>query len=232
MTNNCVQLTQDTDWGMVILEVQTAPDMAESSQEYTMLYEAIYGVLITNARKWLISRGYSHAHDQELMSIGLDFVFKVIDKFEVPEKSSEEILRSFKAWALKCSVREWTKRVQLEKCFSQDNTELTFNNQTPSVEDVLIDEEEKSTPQNRSNADIELQRKILCEELDQLPSEMRDALLEIEDLKRPDSPNGRGKQGESKLIAEKYGHTTGSIRTRRSRLASKVKDRFKKESQT
>ena len=229
MTKEAIFDPGEIDWSLVILEVQTAPEGAEFSPDFVRIYEAIFGFLMVNAKKWLLARNYSSAHDIDLASIGFDKALKEITKFDIPNSSSKQILRSFKAWAAICSRREWEKRVNLELTSFKSSYDETQCDQISSIEEDMITKEDIDILNVRPNTEKELKRKILSEELGNLPTDMRDALLETEDLKRIDNPNSRGLQGDSKQIAEKYGYTPGSIRTKRCRLLEKVKSRYEKE---
>jgi len=231
MAKNCIQLFPDIDWITHILEVQTSPNINQSIESYTALYEEIFGYLEVVAGKWLRLKGYSEAHDIELASIGLSKVFRDIHKFELQSDEPVRVIKSFKAWAAICSEREWVKKVNIELSLVKDISEDAELVQCQSIEDVLIAAETELAEIERPNVEEALKRKILREELEVVVPDMRDAILETEELKRFGSPNGRGLQGDSQAIAEKYSFSQGSIRTRKSRLVRRVKERFMKESE-
>lgn len=225
MAKNCIQLFPDIDWITHIMEVQTSPDINQSIGSCTVLYEEVFCYLLVTARKWLYLKGYSEAHDIELASVGLSKVFRDIHKFDLNSDDSVQVIKSFKVWVGICSEREWIKKIDIELNLAKDVSEDTDLLPVLSIEDMLI-EAETERPDNEKI----LKRKILREELDAVVPDMRDAILETEALKRVGSPNGRGLQGDSQAIADKYSFSQGSIRTCKSRLVRRVKDRFMRES--
>ena len=223
------QLLPDMDWEEVLLEVQTDPGDG-LTESHGRLYEAIYGLLETAAQKWLRARHLTQAQDGALVAIGLDKIFRDIEKFSIPDDHSNGIGRAFKAWALICSKREWRKYIRDQKSKEGDiDQEDLLAEEAPSPEDALITLETIEKPPSRAQAEIELMRRILHEELEKLPPAMKEALLESEDIKNIHQPNARGKQGEAAAIASKHGYKPGAVRTARSRLAAKVNERFGKE---
>ena len=223
------QLLPDMDWEEVLLEVQTDPGDG-LTESHGRLYEAIYGLLETAAQKWLRTRHLTEAQDGALVAIGLDKIFRDIEKFSIPDDHCDGIGRAFKAWALICSKREWSKYIRDQKIKEGDiDQEDLLAEEAPSPEDALIALEPTEKQPSRAQAEIELMRRILHEELEKLPPAMKEALLESEDIKNIHQPNARGKQGEAAAIASKHGYTPGAVRTARSRLAAKVNERFEKE---
>ena len=223
------QLLPDMDWEEVLLEVQTDPGDG-LTENHGRLYEAIYGLLETAAQKWLRTRHLTEAQDGALVAIGLDKIFRDIEKFSIPDDHSDGIGRAFKAWAFKCCKREWSKYIRDQKSKEGDiDQEDILAEEAPSPEDALIALETTEKQPSRAHAEIELMRRILHEELEKLPPSMKEALLESEDIKNIHQPNARGKQGEAAGIASKHGYKPGAVRTARSRLAAKVNERFGKE---
>ena len=223
------QLLPDMDWEEILLEVQTEPGDG-LTESHGKLYDAIYGLLYTNAQKWLRSRHLTEAEDGALVAVGLAKIFRDIEKFSIPNDHSDGIGGAFKAWALLCCKREWSKHIRAQQSMSTNiEEEELLTEDSPSPEEILLALENSDKPPSRAQAEIELMRKILHEELEKLPPSMKEALLESEDIKNIQQPTVRGKQGEAAAIASKHGYKQGAVRTARSRLATKVKERFEKE---
>jgi len=230
MLEQAKTLKVEIDWEELILEIQTDPGDELTDNHWT-LYETVYGSMVVSARRWLENRNLTEARDGALAAIGIDKIFKIIDKFDIPDDDSSGIGRAFKAWALKCCAREWSKQKDLLREVELDSDKFNqfHSGIFPSPEEVLIAEVPSNKPVSRPVTDRALIKRILAEELNRFPQSMKEALLESEDLKSVENPNSRGKQGEAANIAEKYGFTQGAIRTSRSRLLKKIRDRFEQE---
>lgn len=220
----------EIDWETLILEVQTDPAGVES-EAFGRFYIAIYGYMRTLAQKWLERRQLSEVQDNALVAIGLDKVFKEISKFAPPDDDSDGVGRAFRGWISTCCEHEWrnSKNIHKELAFDAHMLEEREKNSCPSVEEQLVAEESGTFSVSLRQQAIYAQRQILNEELNRLPEAMRDAILESEDQKNVKNLKGRGVQGEVASIASKHGLTPGAIRTARSRLAKKTKERFEKE---
>jgi len=230
MNENAYLLQSEIDWETLILEAQTAPAGLES-EAFGCLYVTIYGYMRTLAQKWLERHQLSEVQDNALVAIGLDKILKEISKFDPPNDDSAGIGRAFKGWVSTCCEREWgnNKNIHRELAFDSHMLEEWEKNSCSSVEEQLITEERGLSSISSRQQAIYEQRQMLNEELSRLPEAMRDAILESEDLKSVDRPKGRGLKGEAAAIASKHGLTTGAIRTARSRLVNRVKERFPKE---
>lgn len=223
------QLMPDMDWEETLLEVQTDPGDG-LTESHGRLYEAIYGFLEITAQKWLRTRHLTQALDGALVAIGLEKIFRDIEKFSIPDDCSDGIGRAFKAWALVCCKREWGKYIKSQQDNPKEAEALT--EEAPSPEKILLAQEATRKPPTRTQAEKMMMRQILHEELEKLVPTMKEALLESEDIKNIRKPGARGKQGEAASIAAKYGHTPSAVRTTRSRLAKKVRERFEKEAKS
>lgn len=231
MSLQATQSETSFDWEEVIMDIQTHPG-EELCGSHWLLYAAIYGVLSVAADNWLEGRRLSSAEDGALVAIGLDKIFQNISKFNIPNDHPSGIGKAFKAWCVKCCKNEWSKYANSNLEDSIDPMEIQRLDDRPTLplEKALSNQESAKTP-SRSDVERKLMRKVLEDELDQLPPTMKDALLDSEDLKSVENPNARGKKGEAASIASKYGYTPNAVRTRRSRLLVKVQDRFEKEAQ-
>ena len=170
-------------------------------------------------------------HVWRRVAIGLDKIWKEIMKFTPPSTDSEGIGRAFKGWVGTCCEREWSanRHIHNERTVDPKILAEWENESIPSIEEMLLKEEEALAPPSPVQHINAIRRQILDDEIHRIPEAMRDALLETEGEKDVANPSARGKQGESAAIAEKYGVTPGAVRTARLRLVQRVRDRFSKE---
>ena len=101
MSEQAKKIVEEIDWEEVILEIQTAPGDG-LSENHGLLYYFLYGPMEVAAQNWLKTRHLTIARDGALTAIGLEKVFRDIEKFKIPDDNAEGIGRAFKAWALKC----------------------------------------------------------------------------------------------------------------------------------
>ncbi|MBR9871482.1 MAG: hypothetical protein GYB26_10110 [Gammaproteobacteria bacterium] len=230
MSEQAQLLMVEMDWEETLLEIQTEPSN-ELTESHWRLYEALYGLLEVAARKWLHARQLVEARDGALAAVGIDKIFRDIGKFNIPDDSSEGIGRAFRAWAIICCRNEWGKQSGILKDEAWDPTKHLEDDTraSPSPEDLLAALDPPDQPPSRSQTERALRQRILEEELAKLLPSMKDAILATEELKSVSQPNARGKQGEAATIAEAHGHTPGAVRTARSRLLKRAKERFEKE---
>lgn len=224
------RLKKEIDWGELLLEIQTEPG-SELTDNHFLLYEYLYGRLEVGARKWLSRRRLSESQDGILAAIGIEKIFRDIGKFAIPDDCSDGVRKAFTAWALICSEREWIKEKALmlqRKLSSLGDTELE-ETASPSPEELLILRENANDAPCRAVTERALMKQILDEELNKLQPEMKKALLETEDEKRPDKPTARGESGVAAQIARRHGYNPGAVRTARTRLLNKVEERFQQE---
>jgi hypothetical protein len=215
------------DWGDVILEVQTDP-AGSSSAALGVLFNLLYGYIETLAKVWLRKHRKCEEVPGDLAALGWDTISGRISKFTTPDDCPAGIGRAFKAWVGKCCNREWNRRFseRLEQTMAED--ELSQVAWAPSAEELVISIDDPTDRKQGSDL-AQFASRLLQEELGKLLEPMRDAILETEDHKSLASPGARGKTGVSTAIAAKYGFTQTAIRTARSRLGQRVKERFAKE---
>lgn len=233
MTKQAAQLVVATDWGELLLEIQTTPDSG-LTDSHGQLYAGVYGSLHVCAQRWLSNRRLSESRDNELVAIGLDKIFRDIAKFKIPNDDPEVIRRKFIAWALKCSEREWGKqkglmRPQLCEFAIVENDE-EFS--PPNPESIWIELEDSPKLPLRPVTERALMKRILAEELNRLAPAMKLAVLETTDIKCVKKPKARGESGTAEEIASKHGYNAGAVRTARSRLSQRVKERFQQEAKS
>jgi hypothetical protein len=216
------------DWEEVILEVQTDP-AGSSSTSLGVLFNILYGYIQTLAKVWLRQHRTCEEVPGDLAATGWDTITSHISKFRIPDDCSAGIGKAFKAWVGKCCKRAWNRRFseRLEQTMTED--ELNQVVWAPSAEELLTGTDELNDEKQGSDPAAQFASRLLQEELGKLIEPMRDAILETGDHKSLSSPAARGKTGESAAIAAKYGFTQNAIRTARSRLGQRVKERFTKE---
>jgi hypothetical protein len=216
------------DWEEVILEVQTDP-AGSSSAALGVLFNLLHGYIETLARVWLRKHRSCEEVPGDLAATGWDTISSHISKFKIPDDGSAGIGRAFKAWVGTCCNRAWNRNFseRLEQTMAEN--ELSQIAWAPSAEDLVTCTDEPTDGQPRSDPTAQFGSRLLQEELGKLIEPMRDAILETEDHKSLLSPAARGKTGQSAAIAAKYGFTQNAIRTARSRVVQRVKERFAKE---
>jgi hypothetical protein len=216
------------DWEELILDAQTDPGGIDGEACSKLFYE-IYWWIEEQAKRWLKATNRAEVEDSALLAIGTKAVLEKIDKFEPRSEDQDSLGRMFKAWVGKVCVNEWRNNAKKSFEESMPPDELEQQRFTPSIEDVLIAEEDSSDPPQRNREDQGVCRNIVKEELKRLNEPMRNAILETEDLKDLSRPGVRGRQGEAAEIAHRYGLKPATVRANRKRLKDRAKDRYSKE---
>ncbi len=217
----------EPDWALVILEVQTDP-AGPSSAALGQLFRLIYGYIQTLAKFWLKRNRRLEGQYDDLAAFGWDKVTSGIEKFDIPNDAPVGVGRAFKGWVGTCCEREWTRLGAEQRELAVDPAELSDLALAPSPEQLVCAEEESpvDSPDLKAKQFVE---RLLQQEMAKLLEPMREAVMETEDCKSVANPQARGKAGESAAIAAKHGLTQNAVRTARSRLVQRVKDRFDKE---
>jgi len=228
MTEKIAQpIATETDWLNLIEDAQTDPAGLQGVAAQRLFLE-IYPWINQLAEHWLRSRGYSKAHEGALESLGVEHVFRKLDRFEIRNEDPLRVGLSFRAWVSKSCLRRWTDEIAKikEEPIDPARIEEMEGRTAPSPQALL---EEEQTPE-RTPLELALQKKIVREELEALPEHLADAIRESEDLKDPQNPSARGRTGEAAAIAVKYDLTPSAIRTARNRLKTRIRCRYEKES--
>jgi hypothetical protein len=230
VNNGSITVLDVIDWEELILEAQTDPCGVENSEAFSQIYIELCGYMDTLSKNWLETHDLSEAYDGAFIAVGWALIIKQLHKFKIPNDDSTGICLALRAWIGKCCSREWNRRQHELMGTPPDPAATnhllgTIQTSCPSPEEGLC-ESDNDCP---DTADRILMRKILCEQLREMPESMRDAILETMDIKDISNLDARGKQGEAAAIAEKHGHKPNAVKTRIHRLKEKVKERFDKE---
>jgi len=214
MNQRCINVLDEVDWETTILEVGTA-DSLEGLNELQSVCDAIYPVLRVAAKNWLYQHSYNTNSVEDLVSIAFQAYVSVREKYTPPNTDNEGILKSFKAWCCRVAENEW-----------EHNRAKDIDSEMVDYNDEL---EAGDNEEYYSSALTKCQKQILLEELEKIPGNMKECLLDQAAVKSSRQQNKRGLKGEAKRIAEQYGCTESAIRKRRSRLFESIKTRASKE---
>lgn len=210
-----------TDWGELIMDVQTEPDGSLASSSADPLYREIYPYLLAVALDWQRLRHVQAEHPDDLVSLGIQVLFERIDKFTIPEADNANVGKAFKGWVSVIAKREWDRFLSSKK---PDVEYLAPTNLDELQVEIKVDTTEfAASPQSQK------MKSILNEELSKLPEHMRNAILETVSEKGTANSRARIESGITRKIAEKYGYTPTNVRTNISRLKKRVQTRMSEE---
>ena len=217
MNQRCIKKLDEEDWETILLEVGTAKTLEGLGEEAQLINKAIYPALSSIAYKWLNKRHLNTNQVQDLVSIAFQSCILHLVQFTPPDASSKDILKAFKAWAIKLAINEW--KSLLAKDVDRDMV---------SYED-FIDVPSNADSDFFSNALNDCLKQVLYEELDALHGNIKECLLALAQVKNSTQQNVRGLKNESKQIVELYGYKPDAVRKQKSRLFTRVKERADKE---
>lgn len=215
MIQRCINVLDEADWETVLYEVGTADDLGNLNNELQLICDATYPMLRVMARNWLETYEYEHSAVTDLVAIAMQAYLVVRDQFTPPDDNNEGILKAFKAWLAKVAVSSWNdlRATDINADMLEYKDECTTSTDEEYYRTELMD----------------CQYRILSEELNSLPANIKDCLLELAGLKNSAQQRVRGLKGETERVVKQYGLSDTQIRKRRERLFKSVRTRASEE---
>lgn len=221
MTTEPPQLQLEPDWAELILEVQTAPDES-LGQAQGALYQAIFPWVDDIAARFAHQHGIADCDVDTLFNLGIEQVLKKIDQFDQRADGKARLARQFKAWVATVCRNRWRDEYRKTRRDYEH-----YQSDQAAQEDGSWD----GAIHQRSPADWARLTEALQRCLEKYPEHYQKAIVEYAALREEQGTrnNARGRGGEAKAIAEKYGMTQENLRQCRRRVNLCAKAEYAKE---